>query len=361
MAAPKKYQYIDSFRGLAILLVMLVHVAYMYDNQVIEYLPSYIHQFIRNNKLSVQLFFMVSALTLSMSWNNRADESKRLTKFFIRRFFRIAPLFYIGIIYYSFDRFLGFDLMNIDWGDLPKKMMLTSFLFINGFFPTYINGYVPGGWSITVEFTFYALVPFFFKRIKSLNQSLSYLFVLLIICYFTNTYVLGSLTSNSEFLYYNIVSQIPIFLYGITSYWIINAKESDLPLSRFNLSMMVLIIFLFSYFTLPFHYWGSLIWLILIVVQSKEPFRILSNFVLAGIGKVSFSMYLIHFTIISSLEKLGWLDWFPATNAFTTVIYIVLSYLVVFLFTFLIANLTYKYIELPGMDLGKKLVKKLDK
>lgn len=356
---PKKFQYIDSLRGIAVSLVILVHVSFIYDSQVLEYLPTLVHEFFRNGQLGVQLFFIASALTLTMSWNNRLDETKRIKKFFIRRFFRIAPLFYLAIIYFTFDIFLGFDFTNIDLANIPLKKMVTSFLFINGLFPTHINGYVPGGWSITVEFMFYAMAPFLFSRIRSLNASISFVLFSLIGCFFINTYILGSFTNHEEFLYYNIISQLPIFAIGILCYWVINNKQEYI--SKKNLVLLAATLFLFCYLTVPYHFIYSLVFAIIVIIQSKDPIKLLSNNILAKVGKVSFSMYLVHFAVLSILDKLNWIDILPASNSISTVAYIIITYFVVFIAAFTISSLTYKFVEKPGMNLGKILVKKLDK
>ena len=351
----KKFQYIDSLRGIAVSLVILVHVSFLYDSQVLTYLPSLVHDFFRNGQLGVQLFFIASALTLSMSWNNRLDETKRIKKFFIRRFFRIAPLFYLAIIYFTFDVFLNFDFRNIDIGNVPLKKMLTSFLFINGFFPTHINGYVPGGWSIAVEFMFYAIAPFLFTRIKSLNASISFVLFSLLISFFVNTFVLGNLTNHSEFLYFNIISQLPVFSLGILCFWII--KDDKESISKNNMILLAVTIFVFCYLTIPYHFLYSLVFAVLAIIQSKNPIKLLSNKLLAKIGKVSFSMYLVHFAILSMVERVNWIEILPATSATSTLGYIIITYLIIFVATFAISNLTYRFIEMPGMNLGKKVVK----
>ena len=54
----------------------------------------------------VQLFFVMSALTLFLSLDSRRrTEARPVANFFVRRFFRIAPFFYAGaLFYYLFDR-----------------------------------------------------------------------------------------------------------------------------------------------------------------------------------------------------------------------------------------------------------------
>lgn len=355
---PKKFQYIDSLRGIAILLVIIVHIDNLFDNVFQTYYPSSIYQFVRNGQLGVQLFFVVSALTLTMSWYNRADEPNKIRNFFIRRFFRIAPLFYIAIIYFTFDRFLGFDILNIDFSDIPKKGIITSFLFVNGFFPLLINSLVPGGWSITVEFMFYAVCPLLLLKIKNINSSIKFTLLCLLICYFINTYILGNLTMHDEFLYYNIVSQLPIFSLGILCYWFMNRQEDTI--SRGSWALLAIVVFIFCYETLPYHFVYSLIFLLLVIIQSSNSYHFLSNKILAQIGKVSFSMYLVHFAVISQLERLKWSELLQVNSNANSVFYFVITYLVVFFISFLISNLSYKYIEVPGQNLGKRLIKKLD-
>ena len=52
------------------------------------------HQVAELGNLGVQLFFLVSAVTMCYMWQQRHDEPARALKFYVRRFFRIAPLFW---------------------------------------------------------------------------------------------------------------------------------------------------------------------------------------------------------------------------------------------------------------------------
>ena len=108
MSEPKKYQYIDSLRGIAILLVILVHIAtvlgFMYYPQFNEH-PIFA-KFVHNGMYGVLLFFILSAFTLIMSHYNRIGEPHSTRSFIIRRFFRIAPMYYLAIVGITFLKFI---------------------------------------------------------------------------------------------------------------------------------------------------------------------------------------------------------------------------------------------------------------
>lgn len=95
-----KYDYIDALRGWAILGVVLTHCNY-------QQLPSIGVNIMKSGGNGVQLFFVVSACTLWLSLTARKSEKGFISNFFIRRIFRIAPLYYLAIIYYLFQDGLG--------------------------------------------------------------------------------------------------------------------------------------------------------------------------------------------------------------------------------------------------------------
>jgi peptidoglycan/LPS O-acetylase OafA/YrhL len=84
---PKKLLYIDTMRGWAILMVIACHQALYFGNlsPPVRLLASY-------GQTGVFLFFVVSAFTLCKSTIQRTEESNATRNFFIRRYFRIAPL-----------------------------------------------------------------------------------------------------------------------------------------------------------------------------------------------------------------------------------------------------------------------------
>jgi peptidoglycan/LPS O-acetylase OafA/YrhL len=95
VSAVEKLDYIDVLRGIAILMVMLVHTS-----QAVNGVSQLVGDIARSGQMGVQLFFVASAYTLCFSRIRRAEEKQLLFSFWIRRFFRIAPLYYVAAIAY---------------------------------------------------------------------------------------------------------------------------------------------------------------------------------------------------------------------------------------------------------------------
>jgi len=354
---PKKYQYIDSLRGIAILLVILGHVGNLLGSKINSFFPDFLTRFINNGHLGVQLFFVVSAFTLMLSYQNRKSEERATQKFFIRRYFRIAPMYYLGILYFTFQAFLGFDFSNLHWENLSIPNMVSNLLFIHGFIPSYINNYVPGGWSITVEFTFYFILPFLCTKITSLNRAIVFTLFSLLFSTFIQYILKGTYFDSNNYLDLFFFNQLPVFALGILAYWIITNKDDVIKTS--TLAFLAFTVFIYIYIeNVPYNFVYSLIYFLLILILSKKSYHVLSNKVLAHIGKVSFSMYIVHFVVMSNHNK--WLFWLDINDTKSAYLSFIFTFGILFAVSYIISYFTYKYIEVSGQNLGRKLIKKLD-
>lgn len=361
----KQLDYIDTIRGLAILSVILFHTrlgtAFSSDNLF--------GQVVSNGGVGVQLFYMASAFTLFMSFNNRVkSETFAIRNFFIRRIFRIAPMYYIGIIYYLFQNGTGWNYWLGDETHISFGNIFSNFLFLHGFNPYWINSLVPGGWSIAVEMTFYLLLPFIFQKVNNSNTALIFfIFTLLLksILYFVfvNNPLVSDLRLWNEYLFFYFPNQLPVFALGILMYFCITESENNRSL---NLSGKVLLILVFIILLqlvtgikdlfLSNHILFGIAFLIFGIALSKYKPKLLVNPVVNYIGKLSFSMYLVHFAV------LYWLKRFDLINYTENVElnYIIRFYIVV-LITLAFSSLTYKLIEVPSQKIGKTLIGRMEK
>lgn len=160
----RQLPWVDALRGLAIFGVLICHAG-----QNVENLPSILGNLTYQGAMGVQLFYMISAFTLFLSLANRKKlEKKPLINFFIRRFFRIAPLFYCAIAFYVLTTGIGPSHWIEDGQSITIPNLITHLTFTNGWNPYWINSLVPVGWSIAIEMPFYLIVPYLFKKSKLL-------------------------------------------------------------------------------------------------------------------------------------------------------------------------------------------------
>jgi peptidoglycan/LPS O-acetylase OafA/YrhL len=164
-----KKKYIDSIRGIAILMVIFVHTSLAIKN--LGFCEKILSMY---GQMGVQLFFVASAYTLCLSASNRTDETYKLRKYAIRRYFRIAPAYYLAIFFYFIISsakiyFKTGEIMISSQYNLVN--VLSNITFVHGFYSPANNNIVPGGWSIGTEMAFYVIFPLLYSF--SLKQKLS--------------------------------------------------------------------------------------------------------------------------------------------------------------------------------------------
>lgn len=353
------YAYIDALRGVAIMGVVLIHTS-----QWIVPSSELLTLIAAQGSRGVQLFYVASALTLFLSMSKRnVVEDRSVLKYFIRRFFRIAPAFYIAIIAYG----LYGGLSNSYWapGGIEWWYFPLTALFLHGWSPETINSIVPGGWSIAVEFSFYMIAPVMFRLLSSLKISI----VAFIICLFAGKIIsyyvfqaVSLLYPESQhylikaFSFFIFTTQLPVFILGIMLYHLL--KLHPTACKEVSLSLLILSLFLFLGFldsnVIPKHISYSLSFVIFSLSLAYYPYKIFVNPLIMFIGKLSFSIYLSHFMVIYALQSFFSEDVVPAGDGD-----LLPWYLVVLLLSSVVSFFTYTFIEVPGMKLGSKIISKL--
>ena len=362
--SPGRYAYIDALRGYAILAVMAVHAS----SAAADW-EGVGRSIVNQGARGVQLFFVASALTLMMSWQARHDGAIR---FYIRRFFRIAPMFWLGMCYFLWcDGFSPryFAPRGIDW----NHVVLTG-LFLNGWHPEYITSIVRGGWSIAVEMTFYVVFPALMRIVKGWRSGIVVFIAASILANLVLLglwFLKGSLWPGvpdylmGTFLSLWFPSQLPVFLIGFLLYFWIRDYSGRLSISRLRaiLGISLVAMLLLSLVPFPVSRVGNSLYVMYAICFALFSFclangalTILVNRYICYLGKVSFSAYLWHFAIISYIEHSPRVSGpiFGLTGEHGFLFFIGFFAGLVTL-TVLFSTLTYRGIELPFIRLGNRV------
>ncbi|MGO4940639.1 acyltransferase family protein [Fundicoccus sp. Sow4_D5] len=354
-----KFMSIDVMKGIAILLVILVHTSQRIEGDM------FLKPFTSFGQLGVQMFFLVSAFTLCNSLETRSHEP--LAKFYLRRYSRVAPGYYFGIILY----FVLTSLFNGFVWDSNKSPLniLANIFLVHGLYLPATNNVVPGGWSIGTEFLFYLIFPFLFLAYNWANKKFKYLYLCLpfiaLAISITLEFSLYTLTKkevyfrNNGFIYYNIVNQIPVFLLGMSLFFAhkngltskINKYLSMSLTLAFSLSA-ALIMFEFENYIALFPFLAGLSFSFLFIVLQNSNISKFS--VLSKMGIYSFTSYLLHFIFTFYFVTLAsrFLGDIPADFK------LIILYPLAALLTFISSKYFQKYIEWPGVIFGEMINKK---
>lgn len=344
---PIRLKTIDSLRGIVVLGVLAIHIGQSFPSHLF-----WVNTVSSLGGYGVQLFFIASAFTMAYMWDARSiSESRPVLRFYIRRFFRIAPMFYLAAILYL----VMYGLAPRYWA--PEGLSFwdvgSTFLFLQGFWPTSFNSVVPGGWSIAAEVIFYLIFPALYTAIEGRKFNVYYIFLLsciLAALFKTATFSIlaDSFQSNfylvEKFFYYSIFNQLPVFVLGIVAYKNIRIFSMN------RLEVFYVCIGLTIYATMSYKLAIASVGLTIFLWTTVKFFEGTVDLGFPQIGKLSYSIYLLHFSIIELLLKIsiagGNIGFFTA-------------FLIILISSSALSFIAKKFVEDKSIAFGTSLVQKI--
>lgn len=345
---------IHGLRGIAALAVVLYHLIHIADIK-----PPVMFDFIgRDFGFSVHLFFILSAYSLMYSTESKVSQPNWLTDYFIKRFFRIAPLFYLMIIFFV----VVFGYHNVN-------NIILNLTFTFGFAPP--TGFVWGGWSVGVEMIFYAIFPVLLLLIRTHRAALIFLVVSIVVsCILRSVlhsqYLSADPTARYDWSYFSFASNMCFFAMGMYAYQLSKFYKADTKLIRIFVPTVAIAIisallfselgkYLYNSGRFDIIFWGIGL-SALCVWQGALPSVLVGNKFFEYLGERSFSIYLLHPVVIFySKNQLGrayqLLESYIGLSAYFVCAALLISSILIF------AEFTYRFVEVPGIKVGRKLIK----
>lgn len=367
------YVELDALRGIAIFGVVITHIASFWFGRTrlpldIPLLNVDLLDLFRYGSLGVMLFFLLSGYLLTWTEEKRARQgSYNVLSYAKRRAFRLVPAYYASIA-----------LIVLLWPTNPSFGSVAIHLtFLHGFVPEYPTGLNAVVWSLTPEVVFYAILPFLVFKFRKLSQRLVILGILVAVSLATRLLMVshafdllpffGESLSGSR-MYFFPTTFLYLFLVGALLRMMvehITANPSpgrwQLPVASALTVIPVALLLVFPYLVMgqgqSLSNPASMIaegMVILIFISALLGSPILKPILnwrpLAFLGEISYSLFLLHTTVIFLMLKYV----FPGTIAWvveqsmpvvwaTFVVYTV-SILVV---ASAVSYLSYRYIESP--------------
>ena len=361
---------LESLRGIAIALVFTFHadgaLLFPFLNREGSSPPPWL-AFLRAGHTGVTLFFVLSAFLLGLpfleaSYGGRPVSRRR---FYERRALRILPLYYCAVVAAAI---LTAKSTGDLWRGVPYLFFLESKPNLLTPLPPWSNVW----WSLATEIQFYAVLP-----IVALTFGRSRAVTLALLGLYGTAYTLlarGAVpVLEPWFVAPSVLGRGPVFLFGLLAAWLWlrhgEALRRRLEATRWlamgggdALLLLVLLPLglLLSWATwhgfMPlelsrlyvWHVPEGLLWTLVVLIVLLVPLRakaLLSNPVLARLGILSYSIYVLHLPLFHYSLR-AWRSAFPQAglgwNPSTATWFVLAVALCVAL-----ASVTYRWIERP--------------
>ncbi len=358
---------LDLMRAMAIAMVLCSHILWIYNpnDGIIRQL------FALFGFLGVEFFFVLSGFLIGRIlykiYTKENFTIKNAFGFLKRRWFRTLPNYYLVLIINIIITVnLGYSMPNLEW----------YFVFLhNGF--SKMSTFFPESWSLSVEEWAYVVLPlsllFFSILFKPKNKKIFFLFItLFLIALFIFFKIVYQLKVHTTTLDQWNVSLKSVMIYrldsifmGVLCAWISINFANFWSKWKFQSAVIGVLIMLFMYFgmgflrilpeTFPF------VWNVLYLPLASLSIAFLMPFFsqletsswllkkpVEFISKISYSIYLLHYSVILQLFML-FFD--KTTKSLVQLHLITLLYLSTTLF---ISYLFYLFYEKPITDLRDK-------
>jgi peptidoglycan/LPS O-acetylase OafA/YrhL len=323
--------------------------------------------FVRAGHRGVTLFFVLSAFLLSLPFLEEAYGGPPVSRrrFYERRALRILPLYWSAVL-------VGTILTSRAVADLGRGLPYLVFLQSEPTVPTPMPPFSVVWWSLATEVQFYAVLPLLalaFGRSRRVTLALVAVYA---VAFAALGLSLGVPPLERWLRAQSIVGRGPVFLTGILGAWLYHrhgevirahlgasrwfaAGGADVLLAIVLLALALLLRWstTWGFFAIEltrWHVWhvpeGAL-WTLVLLIVLLAPLRarvLLSNSLLARLGVLSYSIYMLHWPVLSYSLQLA-RPLFPHTAGWSA---IAAGWFALSTVTCVgLASVTYRWIERP--------------
>lgn len=334
--------FVTGLRAVAIIMVLVIHSGAFVDFGTIG------QSVTDNGKFGVQIFFVIAGFTIFQNVS-----SSDYKNYLVRRAFRVVPVYYMFVIIGFVLLYLGFLQPNY-WmeksgADINFYNLAMHLSLLSSWDDAIAASIIGVEWTIPVEVFWYILLPIIARPHDGVVKVATVILLLVIVSYFSRK-LFGPdyLNWGSRF------TPLKYGLYFYLGYLAGSLRGRAIFLGAMEPWICGLCVVLWLWLMMNYRPDNDSMFalvtaaLIVCVHPSNWVARILTTRPMIIIGSVSYSIYLIHMTIIYIMDAASVNDHISRLSQFGIVILVTLA----------LSILSYRYVEVPFNRFGKRFVLK---
>lgn len=364
MSSPNRIAALDGLKGLAILGIIIFHVA-----TVIEFRWSPVwSSLFYIGRQGIVLFFIVSGYSIrrfSLPHYFRKPFPSNKLRYLVSRYFRISPLYYFILLSSVILLKLRFPLGITSAEEINISNILIHLAFLHSLSPKYFLSLVSVAWILGLEMYFY-LISIALYRIRNYKMHLLLLLASATISIFSPLllpYLWPAVFRGGTIVWLEN-SPLVYFAFFYAGYLVAEFRQlfarikSKLQPSTGDIFFSISA-GLFTFLIIGKHLIIANFLLVPLFISIFLPSRFInrifsSRFFTAG-GVYSYALFLAH-TIVFR----GYLPYFNSFKLIVPLIILFPAYLlIVYISSLAAAFLLHRWIEIPGIAIGKKILNKI--
>lgn len=330
----KNINSIDSLRGIASLMVAFFH--FSAGNQIYLSETNIVREIGRFGWVGVEIFFIISGFVIPYAMMRSSYKVNDFFRFLAKRILRIDPPYILSMIMVLVLAYLStlYPYYRGQAFELDFTQIVLHFAYLNTFFDS--NWLNPVYWSLAIEFQYYLLIAISFPLIVHKRLVVRYLSLIIFIS-------LSFVFPETKYIFHYSL----LFVFGFTLFLF---QVKKIGRNEFLINSILILLGIYFYLDTIIFVASFFSFLFIIFAQNYE------SKVLKFLGKISYSLYLVHIPIGGRIINLA--EQFIVNEIYRTLIIIIalaVSIFAAWVFYVVIENWSKKLSKKIGYKRKKRL------
>jgi peptidoglycan/LPS O-acetylase OafA/YrhL len=356
--ANKRFQFLDGLRGVAASWVVLIHIHTLVKESISSSFPFLLDFLLSHGEVGVSIFFVLSGFVIAYSIREAPITWSFIGQFFLRRSLRLDPPYWAALIALTGMILFGSIFFNKGGEHLPEgKDFLLNLFYVQNFFDA--PNILPVAWTLCLEFQFYFTLVLGLKIVQFFNQ---YFRKELFNYNGSSLLLLNALFLISLVYAADLKAQFPIqgtfipfwysFYMGCLLCWVLTRSIQE---HFFYSAMGVMLLFFFCGDNVQIFTTSMVSLGIFYCIKQNKLHNFLSSFIFQYLGRISYSLYLVHWLVgIKFISLISFLFKEAPISPF-------LLFIISLGVSIGAAEIFYRFVEQPCLLLSRKIKSKTPK